>query len=256
MRPGRPLQRIHPDPARLTAEEATTGLRLGDAAPADRPYVVLNMISTADGAAAVEGRTRALGDDTDRAIFHGLRTQVDCVMVGAGTARIERYGRLARAPERRERRRAEGLAPEPIACLVSGRLDIPADLPLLGEPEARVVVLTGSERELAPAAATVEYLRGEAGGGGRLALAPLLARLRSEQGVRSVLCEGGPTLNHALLGEGLVDELFLTVAPKLVGGEPEFTIVAGTPGDDPLGLDLVTCLEADGALYLRYRLEG
>jgi riboflavin-specific deaminase-like protein len=246
-----PLERLHPEPGRLTAEEATSGLGLGDHAPADRPYLVLNMISTADGAASIEGRTRALGDSTDRAIFHGLRTQVDCVMVGAGTARAERYGRLARDPEHRERRRAEGLAPEPLGCVVSRRLAIPPDLPLLEEPEARVVVITASDAELAPAAARVEYLRADPGEEA-MALAPLLARLRSEHGVRSVLCEGGPTLNRSLLAEGLVDELFLTLAAKLVAGVPERTIVAGQPTAEPVELELRACLEADGSLYLRY----
>jgi riboflavin biosynthesis pyrimidine reductase len=69
-----------------------------------------------------------------------------------------------------------------------------------------------------------------------------------------VLCEGGPTLNHSLLGDGLVDELFLTVVPKLVAGLPETPIVAGLTPPDALELDLVTCHEAAGSLYLRYRL--
>lgn len=251
------LRRIHPDFALVTPEEATSGLGLGDRAPEDRPYVALNMIATVDGAATVEGRTRALSDRADRAIFHGLRTQVDCVMVGAGTARIERYGRLARDPEHRDRRVAEGFEPEPLACIVSGRLDIPADLPLLQEPEARVLVATASERELPSAAASVAYLRsGAQGGAGRISLRPTLERLGSEHGVRSVLCEGGPTLNRALLAEGLVDELLLSLAPKLRGGAPEITIVAGAPAEEPIELGLETCLESDGTLFLRYRLEG
>ena len=58
---------------------------------------------------------------------------------------------------------------------------------------------------------------------------PDLARLREDHGVRSVLCEGGPTLNTHLLAAGLVDELFLSVDPVLVGGEDALTIVAGRP---------------------------
>jgi riboflavin biosynthesis pyrimidine reductase len=251
------LQRIHPEHGLLTPEEATGGLRLGDLAPPARPYVVLNMIASADGAASVYGRTRALGDRMDRAIFHGLRTQVDCVMVGAGTARIERYGRMVRDAANRDRRRDEGLALEPLTCIVSASLGIPADLPLLGESEARVVVMTASDGELPPARATVEYLRSGSGDHSRRpALAPLVGRLRSEHGVRSVLCEGGPTLNAALLAEGLVDELFLTVSPKLVAGSPQITIVAGEPAPQPVELALITCLESESALYLRYRLSS
>lgn len=248
------MQRLHPDRSELTPEEATTGLRLGDLAPAERPYLVLNMIASADGAATLEGRTRSLGDETDRDVFHGLRTQVDCVMVGAGTARIERYGRLVKDPGRRERRHAEGLAPDPLACVVSGTLDLPADLPLLQDRESRVVVVTGSREELRGVAAEVEYMRTQGAVATRPALTPFLRRLRSERGVRSVLCEGGPRLNSSLLDEDLVDELFLTVSPKLAGGTPEITIVAGPPPPRPLELELVACHEAAGSLYLRYRV--
>ena len=247
------MRRLHPDPSDVTPEEATTGLGLADLAPEERPYLVLNMIATADGAATLEGRTRALGDDVDREVFHGLRTQVDCVMVGAGTARIERYGRLVRDPERRERRTAAGLAPDPLACVVSGTLDLPADLPLLQDGDSRVVVITGSDASLPDVPAEVEYLRADSGREPRPALTPFMRRLRSEHGVRSILCEGGPRLNASLLDEDLVDELFLTLAPKLAGGTPEITIAAGSPLPAPFELELVTCHEAAGSLYLRYR---
>jgi riboflavin biosynthesis pyrimidine reductase len=248
------MQRLIPDRADVTPEEATTGLRLAELAPAERPYLVLNMIVSADGAATLEGRTRSLGDDVDREVFHGLRTQADCVMVGAGTARIERYGRLVKDPARRERRRAAGLAADPLACIVSGRLDLPVDLPLLEDHHSSVVVVTGSEGELHNPAADVTYMRTEGGSAARPGLTPFLRRLRSEHGVRTVLCEGGPRLNSALLDEDLVDELFLTVAPKLAGGTPEITIVAGPTLPRPVELEVVNCHEAAGSLYLRYRV--
>lgn len=248
------MQRLIPDRAATTPEEATTGLRLGDRAPGERPYLVLNMIASADGAATLEGRTRSLGDRIDREVFHGLRTQADCVMVGAGTARIERYGRLVKEPARRERRVAEGLAADPLACVVSGTLDLPGDLPLLADPDSKVVLVTGSKEEVRDAAAEVRYLRPEGGTVPRPALTPFLRRLRADLGVRSVLCEGGPRLNSSLLDEDLVDELFLTVSPKLAGGTPEITIVAGPSPPRPLELELVTCHEAAGSLYMRYRV--
>jgi len=246
-----PIQRIHPDRATLVAEEAVAGLRLGDRAPADRPYLVLNMIVTADGAAAVAGRTGPLDGPADRAVFHGLRTQVDAVMVGATTVAVERYGRLVREPRRRERRQAAGLAPDPLACVVSGHLSLPADVPLLQDPDSRVLVLTRLEGDVGPVAAELEYLREPPGGS---ELAPFLGRLRSDHGVRSVLCEGGPKVNSALLAEGLVDELFLTVAPTLVGGTPSVTLVRGPLLGVPAELELVWCLEAGGFLFLRYAL--
>jgi riboflavin-specific deaminase-like protein len=246
------LRRILPDHRETTPFDATTGFEFAALAPPERPYIALNMVATADGAASLGGRTRELSDPTDRAIFHGLRTQVDCVMVGAGTVRTERYGRLARDAEARERRVEVGLDPDPLACIVSGRLALPADLPMLADTESRVVVMTGSDGDITGAAAKVDYLR--ASGGDELLLAPLVARLRAEHGVRSVLCEGGPHLNRSLLAERLVDEVFLTLAPKLVGGAPETTIVAGAPPDEPLELELVSVHESAGGLYLRYRV--
>jgi riboflavin-specific deaminase-like protein len=245
------LRRLHPDQAELTPEEATTGLRLGDLAPPDRPYLVLNMVATLDGRIAIDGRSGAIGDEADRELFHGLRTQADAVMVGAGTIRTERYGRMVRKPERRERRVREGLAPDPLAVVVSARLMLPEDLPLLQDEHSTVAVLTAAEGELPPTPARVLYLRGPAGA--ELELRPQLERLRSEHGVRSILCEGGPGLNESLLREGLVDELFLSLAPKLAGGPP-LTLLSGDPLARPLELELVWLLEHEGHLFGRYRV--
>jgi 5-amino-6-(5-phosphoribosylamino)uracil reductase len=247
------LRRIYPEQGPTTPDEATSGLRLAERAPADRPYLILNMITSADGAATVAGRTKELGSEEDRAIFHGLRTQSDAVMVGANTAAIEGYGRLVRDPERRERRRSEGLEPDPVACLVSGHLSLPQDNPLLQDPDSHVIVMTRLDGDLGPTRARVEYMREPPGG---RELAPFMRRLRSEHGVRSVLCEGGPKLNATLLEEGLVDELFLSVAPVLVGGTPPITIVSGPPLPAPAALELVSALEAGGHLFLRYEVRG
>src|SRR4051812_37092503 len=149
------LRRLLPAPAELTPLEATSSLRLGDLAPPDRPYLVLNMVSTLDGRIAIDGRSGPIGDEADTLIFHGLRTQADAVMVGAGTVRTERYGRIVRRPELRERRASEGLAEDPLAIVVSGRLNLPADLPLLQSPESTVLVVTASENELPAAPARV-----------------------------------------------------------------------------------------------------
>jgi 5-amino-6-(5-phosphoribosylamino)uracil reductase len=244
-----PLQRIHPDGAEVDPAEAISGLGWGDLAPADRPYIALNMVSTADGKAAVEGRTRAISSETDRQVFHHLRTQVDAVMAGAGTVKTERYGPVVKNDELRAKRLREGLAPDPLAIIVSGSLSVPADVPLLQDPDSRVVILTRSPGELSGVKAHVEYLRSESG---PFDLRPLMERLRSEYGVRSILCEGGPTLNESLLLYGLVDELFLTLAPVLAGGADALTIVAGQPLPELLPLELIWVMEDGGELFLRY----
>jgi riboflavin-specific deaminase-like protein len=246
------VRRLLPEPGEVTVDEATSGMCLGDLAPPDRPYLVLNMVSTLDGRITIDGRSGAIGDEADKELFFALRCQADAVMVGGGTIRTERYGRLLRKPERRAKRVAEGLEPDPLAIVVSARLRLPSDIPLLKDEHSTVAILTASEDELPEPLAQVHYLRGPAGI--ELELRPLLERLRSEFGVRSILCEGGASLNESLIREGLVDELFLSIAPKLAGGPP-LTILTGDPLAEPLAAELVWLLEHDGHLFGRYRLQ-
>jgi riboflavin-specific deaminase-like protein len=193
---------------------AGAGARTG--AGAARPYTVLNMTSTLDGRASIDGRSSAIGNRADRELFHALRASVDAVMVGAGTVRVERYGRIIVQEPTRRLRVERGLSEEPLACIVSGRLSLPLDIPLLREPAARVVIVTPSAASLPASAANVDYVR--AAHEGRLDLPAALAELRERFAVRTLLCEGGPHLNSELLLAGLVDELFLSLSPKLAGG--------------------------------------
>jgi riboflavin-specific deaminase-like protein len=242
------VQLIYPHREETSPEELAAGLRLHKLAPADRPYLVVNMVSSLDGEATLDWRTKGLSTEVDRRLFHHLRTQADAVMVGAGTAREERYGRMTKNDELRQKRVNEGFVPDALAVVVSGRLDLPSDLPLLNDPEQRVVIATRSEETLPGVQGDVEYARtGDD-------LPRLMAYLRERHGVRSVLCEGGPTLNSFLFAAGLVDELFLTMNPKVVGGEAALTIVAGRELVEPVELDLMSVAEAEGELYTRWRV--
>jgi riboflavin-specific deaminase-like protein len=243
------VELLFPERRRTSPAELASGLRLGDQAPPDRPYLVLNMVSTLDGKATIDWRTKGLSTELDRQLFHHLRAQADAVMVGAGTARTERYGRMAKSEELRDKRQREGLARDPLAVVISGRLDLPADLPLLSEPEQTVLIATASDAVLPGVVDQVEYARV----GDDLPL--LMARLREEYGIRSVLCEGGPTLNSFLLAAGLVDELFLTLHPKLAGGAAALTIVAGRELVEPVELSLLSVAEGEGDLFTRWRVQ-
>lgn len=243
------MRQLVPEVRDTSPDRLASGLRLGDRVPEDRPYLCLNMVSTLDGKAAMDWRTQGISSDLDRELFHHLRTQADAVMVGAGTARQERYGSITKTAELREKRVAEGLRPVPLAVIVSGRLDLPADLPLLDDPDQPVVIATGSDAVLPDLGDQVSYERvGED-------LPLLMARLRGEHGIRSVLCEGGPTLNSFLLAAGLVDELFLTLHPKLLGGAAALTIVAGRELVEPAAAELVSLAEGGSELFTRWRLQ-
>jgi riboflavin-specific deaminase-like protein len=236
-------------------EHSHTGERSG------RVRLMLNMVCTADGRATLGGRSGSIGDRGDRELFHALRTAVDAVLVGAGTVRAERYRRLVREEAHRRLRRERGLAEEPLACIVSASLALSPEIPLLADPAARVAILTPSpagelSEHPAPPAASVEYVR--TARGGQLDLHAALAELHTRMGVRTVLCEGGPHLNGQLLSAGLVDELFLSLAPKLGGGElsESLRIVSGPELDPPLELELRDALESQSNLLLRYRVGG
>jgi riboflavin-specific deaminase-like protein len=268
--PALTLRRLLPHGAPTTVEQLLDEFacpREGDlpdraaAGPRSRPYLLLNMISTADGRATLGGHSGAIGGEADKELFHGLRTAVDAVMAGAGTVRAERYRRLVRDERSREIRRERGLAEEPLACIVSGRLALTSEVPLLADPNARVVILTTSAASLPEECrAHIEYVRAARRGTldpPRLDLPSAMSELRGRFGVRTVLCEGGPHLNSQLLAEGLVDELFLSLSPKLAGGDvasETLRIVSGPEPDPPVALELVAALEHDSHLFLRYRV--
>ena len=218
--------------------------------PDDRPYTLVNFIESVDGRATVKGRSGGLGDDGDRTLFHSLRERVDAVYAGTTTMRLERYGRILGKPERRQRRRERGLSPEPIACTMTRSGEVPTEIPLFSEPEVRVIVFGPASLEgcFDDCAASVELVVLQPG---ELTFAAAMARLR-ERGVRTLLCEGGPRVFGGLLREGVADELFLTLAPKLTGGGDGPAITSGPELVDPAELELRWLLERDGALYARY----
>lgn len=219
--------------------------------PESRPYIYLNMVATADGAAHLGGRTFGMGSEADRLAFRRLREYCDAVLVGAGTVRAERYGPPRLDPEARGRRLRRGLAPVPRMVVVSRSLDLDPQLRLFRDPSNRPAVLTTEDadperrRRLAPVAEVLGF------GVGGVDLPAALGWLRG-RGVRWLLCEGGPTLNAHLLAGGVVDELLLTLAPRLVGGDAGRIVAGHLPS--ALHLDLVELREFRGELLLRYRV--
>jgi riboflavin biosynthesis pyrimidine reductase len=225
-----------------------TGLELDDRAPAGRPYVIANFISSADGKAAADGRTAPLGSPGDRAAFHLLRTEVDAVLAGTRTMFVESYGPLAKEPRLSELRERAGRAPQPLGVVISRSGTIPFEIPLFRSADSHIAVYAPPGTDVPDTAAKVTFHELPAGDDG---LGDVMGSLRADHGVRSLLCEGGPNLFSALLLDGLVDELFLTLAPKLVGGD-EMGITTGRPLDELADLRLVQALEQDGTLFLRY----
>jgi len=166
-----------------------------------------------------------------------------------GTVRAERYGRIIRSQAKRERRERLGLPHDPLAVIV-GSMDLPWDAPLFTEG-GRVLIFTTDDAERPPTKSSVRVVRHE---GDRVDLRAALEHLRRERGVTSLLCEGGPHLHGELLAAGLVDELFITRAPKIAGGEGP-GLVAGID-ESPIDAELVWLLHdpQTGDLFGRYRV--
>lgn len=165
--------------------------------PAGRPWVGLCMVASIDGSVVLGGRAGGLGNQNDVDVLLTLREISDVILVGAGTARAEQYG-----PPRSGRR---------IGVVTrSGALDLGSEL-----------FRSGAAFVIAPASApiddtAVEVLRA---GDDEVDLAGAIGRLHElVPGVGFVDVEGGPALNGSLLAADLVDEVDLTISPRLVGG--------------------------------------
>src|SRR4051794_27199790 len=190
---------------------------VGVNAPSGHPFVRINMISSLDGAIAVNGRSGLLGGTGDREVFHVLRSLADVILVGAGTARAEGYGPARTHPEVQDRRRARGQTAAPSIAVVTRSCDLDWSAPFFTEAQARPVVVTTSTADdsaRARAAAAADVI---VAGTGDVDMGSAVDAL-GERGARHVLVEGGPGLNAQLVAAGLMDELCLTLSPRLVGG--------------------------------------
>jgi riboflavin-specific deaminase-like protein len=242
-----PVRRLLPDEGETTVAEQLAKLELKELAYADRPYLILNFATTLDGRAAISGKSGAIGSDTDTEMLQRLRTRVDAVMIGAGTMRAERYGRIVSDPNLRAYRERTGLAHDPLGVIVSNRLELPWDAGLFTDGGGRVVIFTASNEDPPETATRVKVIRHPDG----VDLADALAWLRTERGIRSVLCEGGPTLHGRLREGGLADELFLTIAPKIAGGEGPRVLEGALADID--NVEIAWLLQSESELFARYR---
>jgi len=250
------MRQIYPEPADLDDQELA-GRYHPPGQTGAAPWLRANMVASLDGAATLGGRSGGLSGGADQRVFALLRALADVIVVGAGTARVEGY--------RPVRPRTEGVRwawlragrpPSPPIAVVTRRLDLDLDSPLLASSpaHARTIVITteaapAGRREAAAAAADV-IVAGRESVDIRAAVGALAGR-----GHRQILTEGGPHLLNQIIGAGLLDELCLTVSP-LLAGPGHGRIVAGrSPPGGGAGareLRLAHVLAEDGHLICRY----
>ncbi len=221
----------------------------------DGPWLRANMVTSADGAANLDGASAALSSDTDRQLFALLRALSDVIIVGAATVRAERY-KPAKVGDRWRHLR-DGRTPTPPIAVVTGRLDLDPDSPLVtGAPaHARTIVITTAQAPADRRAELAAHADVIVAGADAVDLVAAVKAL-AERGHRRVLAEGGPHLLAQLLEARLLDELCLTVGP-LMAGPGANRIVAGAPLTAPaMPLRLAHVLADDSFLFCRYIKKG
>jgi riboflavin biosynthesis pyrimidine reductase len=216
--------------------------------PPDRPLVGLNMVTSLDGRAQRDGTADEIGDRADRRLMRLIRVPFDAVAIGIGTLRAV-DGWTDVPADLAQVRAAAGRPAQPLGVLIAGNGPIPTDRRWFGTDQPRLVVVgTGGPRQVE---------------GAEVLVAPtdhpepawLLGALR-ERGIGSVLLEGGPTVNARFHAAGLIDELFWTVGPWLLGGEGLPMIAPEPPTQTPRPASLVSAHRHGDELFLRYRFGG
>jgi riboflavin biosynthesis pyrimidine reductase len=207
--------------------------------------VRVNMIFSADGAAAFGGRAGPLSCPTDQQLLGILRGFADVVLVGAGTVRAENYGpvRLTGA------QRAEGRTTPPPIAVISRTGDLPDSL--FGAPDQPPILLTCAQGAARPDVAPHRWEQVLVAGEEAVDVTRAVALLRG-RGMHRILCEGGPTLLDELVDADLVAESCVTVAPKLASSQPVGHRVQRSLLPAPRAMRLEHALVHDDYLFLKY----
>lgn len=225
-----------------TPDRLYEGLRFPEPPPG-RPYVFINMVSTADGKTLqgpIGSTAAGLGSPTDQKLMRRLEESAEAVMIGAGTLRP-----------------GQVVYPLPLWRIVVTRTgDLPLENRFFTDPPGRAIVfapesLSAETRERLERAATLRLVGRE-----EADLPAALRLLREEFGIRRLALEGGAAINYLFFEKGLVDELFLTLAPKIKGGAHLPTVVdgSGLPGQAFIRMELLSLYRDGSELYLRYRV--
>jgi riboflavin biosynthesis pyrimidine reductase len=245
------VDRLWPEPAfDIELDDAMAGFVLPEP-PANRPLVAINMVTSVDGRAQLNGTAEGLGSRADRRLMRLYRSAFDAVGSGSGTlVATGVWMRVGTALA--QRRAARGQPPNPTGVLIAGSHPPPTDAAWFDGDESRILVV-GRDNPLTDAPSGTELLRAP---DQRPVPAWVLDRLAA-RGIGSLLLEGGPRLNASFLAAGLIDEVYWTVGPLLLGTDA-LPMVAPVPGGSPYEREprrgrLVSVLRHEDELFLRYR---
>jgi riboflavin biosynthesis pyrimidine reductase len=216
-----------------------------------RPALRLNMIVSVDGGTSWNGVSGALGGPADKRLFGVLRSLTDVVLVASGTMRAEHYGPAVLPEAEQDARRARGQRAVPPIAVVTRQCEFDFDLPFFTAASERPIVITVAGAPETRRSRASEVADVIIAGDEHVDLVAAVDALGA-RGFRTVLAEGGPTLNGELARAHLLDELCVTLAPLLASGDAK-RIIAGSRLDELDRLALQSILEEDDYLFLRYR---
>lgn len=210
--------------------------------PADRPYLFINMVATVDGKIVIGapgGSAKGVGGPTDQLLFRRVQKVADASLIGSSTLRASPVL----------------YPPEKPRFVVTRSGDVPLDNRFFSDAPDRAYVIAPedlSKERRAPIEARAKLITA---GRGDVDLKAALRILRQDYGIRHLLCEGGAILNDDLIRADLADELFLSLTPKLKGGEGTTPVSGqGFPPGRYLPLSLLSLYHDDDEFYFRYQL--
>ncbi len=222
----------------------------------NRPHVGVNMAMSADGKTSTYRRESfSLGSPSDRYLMDVLRAKADAVIIGARTLASDGWAIRVRHADMRMRRVEQRRTPHPLNVVLSTDLDLPVRAEFFTFPETEKLVITTRR---APAR-RVESFRRLAEGvvlPRERILARYALRVLADRGVKRVLVEGGGTLNFSFFREDLVDEVYLTVTPRILGGATAPSPVDGKGflRNSHVRLELLSSRRNGDEIFLRYRV--
>lgn len=226
--------------------------------PADRPYVIVNMVMSADGRTILGNSEQGIGSKTDQRLMRELRVHADVILNGATTLRVSGTSPRTGDPLLEALRVSRGKPKAALGAVISRSGDLPLDRVFFTADDFDAVVYLSHDAPKGAAGKIIETGRSVATLPATKPIEWMLAHMRHEIGANLLLCEGGATLNGHVLEAGAVDELFITIGPRLVAGRDLPGAIEGpsfTKADAPrLELVAATQNEETSELYLRYRV--
>lgn len=223
--------------------------------PASKSFVTLNMAASIDGKIATVKRGFVkLGSDYDSARMAEIRAEADAVVMGAKTFAAYPKTLRVRPLALQKKRIKQGLSPQPATVVVSGRLSIVASPAFDHDNEVRRIVFCSANAPKAPwrrlLSVGVEVIPWP----GRRPNPRFILRKLAQLGFQRVLLEGGGELNASFFEARLVDRIYLTLCPVLLGGRESPTIFSGQGFEyrKRENWQLLACRRKRDELYLIY----